>query len=278
MTFRINPSFGAGVPSGYVTSVDEAIHYFEDTFHNDVTLNINFDFAPLTGGDVGESDFTPVTTSYSNIINALLNTDSGIAADRGLVVPNSDPFSGDFFMSPSDARAIGFTVSGISSDGTVTLNSNDSYTSDPNNVGPGQFDAVGVLEHEISEVMGRNCGNNGRGVFPTPLALFRYSSPNVIDTTDGIGDHFSINGTTSLHANMGEPGGDLADWNSSTGDCVGFAVEGRKQSFSAADVRVMEAMGWRTGGAATTTALAPVEGTNALALSSLLATGHDFSA
>jgi hypothetical protein len=275
MTFTINASFGAGVPSGYVTSVDEAISYFEHKFHNQVTENIKFDFAPLGGNAVAQSQTQLESGGYATIANNLFNTDAGITADQGLMLPRSDPFGGNFFITVPEAAAIGFSTPNIL-DATVTLNSKLSYTSNPNNVGPGQYDAVGVLEHEISETMGRICGSNGgSGLLPAPEALFRYRSPGHIDTTDGIGDHFSINGTTSLHAHMGESGGDLADWTQANSDCVGFAVQGIKQVFSAADVRVMEALGWNTAGAAATP-LSPVE--NSLALSSVLAAGHDFSA
>jgi hypothetical protein len=78
--------------------------------------------------------------------------------------------------------------------------------------------------------------------------LFRYASIGHIDTTNGIGDYFSINGGhVSLHNNLGEPGGgDLADWNSASIDCVGFAQTGMRQVFTGADIRVMEAIGWNT--------------------------------
>jgi hypothetical protein len=178
-------------------------------------------------------------------------------------------------MTAADARAIGFSTSDIQ-DAIVTLNSNLSYTNSAK-VPSGDFYAPGVLEHEISETMGRQCGSSSPGsLLAAPEALFRYSSPNVIDTTNGIGDFFSINGTTVIHSAMGEPGGgDLADWNTATGDCAGFAVQGRAQHFTAADVRVMEALGWSIGGAAVTP-LAPSAGS--VALSPLLAVGHDLSA
>jgi hypothetical protein len=133
-------------------------------------------------------------------------------------------------------------------DATVTLNSNDPFSFDPSHgVGPGQFDAVSTLEHEISEVFGRQCGSNGAtGLIGEPFALFRYRSPGNLDTTSNIGDYFSIDGgVNSIHNNMGEPGADLADWNSRSDDCVGFGVAGRAQHFTAADVHVMEAIGWK---------------------------------
>ena len=95
--------------------------------------------------------------------------------------------------------------------------------------------------------MGRRCGSSSPGAFlATPLALFRYTPSGEIDTTNNIGDYFSIDGgVTDLQPDMGETnGGDLADWNISTDDCVGFGVPGIVQEFTAVDVQVMEALGW----------------------------------
>ena len=81
----------------------------------------------------------------------------------------------------------------------------------------GDFDAVPVLEHEISEVMGRQLGTNNtsdNNLLPSAMALFRYSSSGVVDTSGSYANgYFSINGgVTDLEPDTGEQGGDLADW------------------------------------------------------------------
>jgi hypothetical protein len=250
----------AAVPAGFQQAVNAAISFFDTTFHpeHSVYLNIDFKYAPLSGGAVAETSSFLRQNSYSAIRDHLRATDAGIPADAGLFVPNGNPFNpfglGDLWSTLSQQAVIGLPSPdsnplNTNLDATITLNSNNAYSWNPSaGVGPNQFDAVSTLEHEISEVFGRQCGSNvPNGLRPEPFALFRYDRSVAIDTTHGIGDYFSINGgQTSIHNGMGEPGADLADWNSATSDCCGFAVRGMAQHFSTADVRVMEAMGWKT--------------------------------
>jgi len=288
MTFSIKAAFGAGVSAGYKAAVNAAIAYFTTTFNPEhpVYLNIKFDWGPLGPGAVAQSSTAVNACPFANVVAALPQVDKDIPADKGLELPDSNPFGGSMNATNSQEAAMGlFSPDGsthTSSDATVTLNSNLAYSFDPSQgVKPSQFDAVGVLEHEVSEVMGRQCGGSSPGsLFPEPFALFRYDASGTIDTTNGINDYFALNDKGSfIHSHMGEPNGnDLADWNSLTDDCVGFAGQGRVQTFSAADVRVMEALGWRTGGGAAVTTLAPVDGTSSFALSPVLATAYDFAA
>ncbi len=263
----INATFGAGVPAGLVNAADVAIAFFETTFSANVTMNITFDWAPLgTSGSVASTLDAPYTYySYSSVIGALTAVDGSIPADQGLAPPPAnDPFpagglneSNELLLTNSQAAVLGFpspdsSPTNTTVDATTTLNSDFSYSFYPGlGVGSDQFDAVGTLEHEISEVLGRQCGGNavGSGFIAEPLALFRYTPSGQIDTTDDIGDYFSINGgvtdlLTDEQVSMGESMGDLADWNSSTVDCAGSGVRGIVQYFTPVDVQVMEALGW----------------------------------
>jgi hypothetical protein len=87
--------------------------------------------------------------------------------------------------------------------------------------GPGsgsrQYDAVAIAEHEIGEVMGR-IGLEGEIVGGqatyTPLDLFDFSSPGVLELSAN-GGYFSVdNGATSLGVfdAAAANGGDIADW------------------------------------------------------------------
>ena len=254
----------AAVPAGFDQAVNTAISYFENTFHpeHSVYLNIDFKYEPLAGGTAGglaESGTYLTNVSYSNVRSHLIGTDAGIPADAGLVLPTGDPFGflgfGDLRLTHSQEAVIGLPSPdsnplNTTLDADITLNSSDNFSWNPSaGVGPRQYDAVSTLEHEISEVFGRQCGGSApHSLVPEPLALFRFdSSTEAVDTTNNIGDYFSINGgQTSLHYGMGEGGGgDLADWNSRTTDCCGFGWQGHRQTFTGADVRVMEALGWK---------------------------------
>ena len=109
-----------------------------------------------------------------------------------------------------------------------------------------------MLEHEISEVLGRVTG------YPTsdytPLDLFRYGSPGVLATTRGAA-YFSIDsGTTNLAQfnNNTAYGGDAGDWSSHGGDVNlvahdaydAFSSPGVVNSVSATDLTVMQMLGY----------------------------------
>jgi hypothetical protein len=254
----MRPRAAAAAPAGFNSAVNTALSYFENTFHptHSVYLNIDFRYAPLAGG-LAESSTFITNFGYTAVRNHLIGTDAGIPADAGLVLPTTNPFGlfgfGDLSLSHSQAAVIGLpspdsNPRNTTLDATITLNSNHAFAWSHGSVHTGQYDAVGTLEHEISEVFGRQCGGSSPNSFrPEPFALFRYNT-GTIDTTNGIiGDYFSLNGGTPIHTNMGEPrGGDLADWNSTTVDCCGFGWLGHAQHFTSADVRVMEALGWKT--------------------------------
>ena len=205
MGFLIHAQDAANVPAALRKAIVSAISFFETTFepeHN-VYMNIAFKWAPLAGDGVGESRTAVPATPFANVVAALPQVDREIADDKGLKLPDTNPFGGSMNATNSQTAVMGlFSPDGSPSnttlDSTITLNSHDSFTFDPSNgVAAGTFDAVGVLEHEISEVMGRQCGGSDGNLFPEPFALFRYDSSHQIDTSSGIGDYFSLNGTVS---------------------------------------------------------------------------------
>ena len=146
-------------------------------------------------------------------------------------------------MSTAEAKALG-QMTGTGLDGAVGLSSAYSfdYNAPTTPVAPGQYDAIGALEHEISEVMGRfgSVGaEDGSGVY-TPLDLFRYTSSGVRDLTVGpASPYFSINnGATNLGTyNNPATGGDASDWvRTLAGDSYGSGYSGRTAVVSATDL------------------------------------------
>ena len=265
-------STAASAPAGYKTAVQSAIAFFETTFSDNITLNIDFTYKSLSGG-IAQSETYYDSYDYSKVV-AALKSDSTSTDDFVMLarLPKIDPISNpsaaaSYNVSTAQAKALGLTVPGIAvsglasnttSDGTVTLGSGNTYTFDPNKRAvAGAIDAIGALEHEISEVMGRSLGSDG-SYFKTVLGLSRYSSAGVLNSSSSYKNaYFSVDGQNML-LEMGEAGGDLGDWGSSVkGDACGYASSGTQLTFSETDIRSMDVIGYNRVNAAIPPAPAP---------------------
>ena len=119
----------------------------------------------------------------------------------------------------------------------------------------GTFDAVGTLEHEISEVLGRisgiGQGTDPASMFYTPIDLFRYAAAGVHGLTPAAG-YFSIDGTT-LPAQFNNPtnGGDAADLANPGNDALSaFGSPGAPATIAPVDLQMMGVLGYRMDSAA----------------------------
>jgi hypothetical protein len=158
----------------------------------------------------------------------------------------------------ADAKALGLIPSDAVNDGTFTFNRTLAYTFNPaNRMVAGQFDFIGVAEHEISETMGRisllGANLTGNADY-LPYELFRYTGANTRGiTNNGAGNFFSINnGTTDLmnYNNAAMNGGDAQDW-ATVGaladptDPYNFATgPGQGHMISGVDVTALNVIGW----------------------------------
>ncbi|MFI4933945.1 MAG: NF038122 family metalloprotease [Caulobacterales bacterium] len=158
--------------------------------------------------------------------------------------PGSDPSNGvGFSVTSAEAKALGlFNGDPNAIDGFVGLSSGAPFTYDPNNRGvSGEYDAIGTLEHEISEVLGRVSFLGQPSAPNTPLDLFRHGPLDQNPT------FFSTDGHTNLigfNATGGD--GDPGDWNSSAhGDAFQAVAEiGVPMLVSTTDLREMDVLGY----------------------------------
>ena len=247
------------LPAGFVTAVNYVVNYYDTLFTSNVTIKIDVGYGEIDGQALGSNDlgesYAPqyLQESYSSVRAALLAQ----GAPGASTLPANSPLSGSLYMSQAEAQALGLTSAistsyvGFSSDSNIF-----SYT--PNATpASDQYYFVGVVEHEISEDMGRVSLLNDQPYNYSPIDLFRYSSPGVRDlTTGGAGStaYFSINnGTTNLGTwNNRTSNGDLADWypegpapggNDAFND---YSNPGVINTVSSNDITLMEALGWTT--------------------------------
>jgi T5SS/PEP-CTERM-associated repeat protein len=241
-------------------AITAAIDYYEGIFTNAMTVTLDFGWGEIQGGTllasaVAESNpGTFIAVNYTTMANALTNADTSLnGVIAAATLPPSDPTtSGIWDLTPANALALG--IPGESQGlfaGYVSLNNAFNFTFDPNNRAvSGEMDAIGALEHEISEDLGRRSGMGGTYEFAgaySPVDLFRYTASGARQLTPGpTNAYLSTDGKTLLtEFNNPLNGGDGADWIPTLqGDSYGDSFPGVEGTISAADLQFMNVLGY----------------------------------
>lgn len=243
------------------TAFEMAAQTIQNLYSNSITVNITVYWGatgPFSGGiSLGESQTQLLGNpdfAYPDLTNALraarlTDADSNSVAS----LPPSDPTGGSQWVVPTaEAKALG--VLGISPndpglDGDIGFASDVSYTFDSNNRAvAGEFDFIGVAEHEITEVLGRSYGLNSNVPGYVPYDLFRFtgSGTRSLNVNDS-GVYFSVNdGVTVLKAFNPNNGGDVQDWQTSNPpDSLDASIStGQKGILSSADLIALDILGY----------------------------------
>ena len=261
-------------------AVSAAISFYEAEITTNVTLNIEFSYGSIDGktleaGALSESDTFVDQYSYSTLEPALEAHDTTIAGAS--LLPTSDPFApGDtYYVATAEEQALGLLPSsGIISPGTTLLdgyvalakNVSFDYSTTATTVPSNEYDAVGALEHEISEVMGRIAVYIPAGTTLTgtttatantysPLDLFRYTGAGTL-ANNGTASYFSTDGGTTNLAEFNNAvayGGDPGDWSSPSSGGIdpvaddsydAFSNPGALNTVSATDLTVLDMLGY----------------------------------
>src|SRR5579872_5610450 len=231
-------------------NIESAVNYVSSLYSGlfSTTATLNFKIDQSTGVPLTSNDPIQQLSNFSQISTAL-------AADgSGVYVPQTDPTgggSGGWVMNTAEAKALGI-FSGVNgaSDGTMTFNPNQTYTYDPANRSvTGAYDFIGMVEHEFSEMMGRDSQLSFSQL--EPYDLFRFSAPGSpsFSVTPGQDVYFSTdNGATRLATFNSTSGGDFMDLNGSVVDDPfnAFASTGQAYSLNAVDLLSFNAVGFES--------------------------------
>jgi hypothetical protein len=229
LTFNFTPV--AGTSQQAIDGFTAAGNLWSSLFTDNVTVNININFANIGSGTLAQAGSTAYFFSYQDVYTAL-NSDKKSADDLTAVGSlststtyqrllnhttdntGSDIFTAQLFNSDNvivnsaNAKALGL-YNNTGFDASISFNS-VGYTWDfdrSDRIDRDSYDFVGIAAHEIGHALGFvsrvdyiestiSSANNGSA---TTLDLFRYSDASkkksAIDTTVGTdGKYFSIDG------------------------------------------------------------------------------------
>lgn len=244
-----DPSTG-GAPSAFFTVLNAVVQFFEDTYNDPITINIEVGWGEANGeilpdGALGVAYTDVVTFSYAQVRSALI-ADATTADDATAIsfVPASDPYpSFTWEMARAEAKALGL-VGSSGLDGIMGFSTSTAFDYDRSNgITPGTYDLFGVVAHELTHIMGRLFGS---GSF-MPFELFHYSSPGQLNASGNTAGYFSIDGgSTNLKNFNTNASGDFESWNNSAGADAfrAFAPSGTVLNISEADLKLMDVIGY----------------------------------
>jgi hypothetical protein len=250
--------------SAIESAVVKAAKVFTKTFNSHAVLNVQVGYGEVDGnamgaGSIGQSESMGYVVGESIIQNAL-QTHAGALIQSGHMASTATAalqgLTGEsFFITKGESKALGLiSATAPAVDGYIGLSSSASlFFPGSGSIGGGQYDAIGVAAHELSEVMGR-LGNEGQvlGGIPDvymPLDIFRYTAPHTPGVHPTAGYLSLDNGATNLESfNDPHNGGDEADWATSSANHLNafnaFAVSGVMTQVSATDLLELQALGF----------------------------------
>src|SRR6516162_5423930 len=259
-------------PAGFDAAVKYVTNLYDSLFSANVTVYINVDYGIVDSG-LGESYWNEYDPNYSDVRQALINM--GAPGSNTLPTIETSPLPNDFhlWLTTAQEKALGlipadfvpgagYGFPGV--DGYVVIASNQTWSFSPTATpAANQFDIVGALEHEFSEVLGR-WSLDGTNLLNLPgytvMDLFRYSSPGVpqLSATSSPAYFSTDNGNSvdyywNTYDNGFDLNGDLGDWWSSgpnnvdpTGPDAFLDISnpGQINGLSSIDLTLMQTIGW----------------------------------
>ena len=239
----------ASAPSWFVPSIQAAANLLQQTFSDNITLNITYGWGTIGGNPITNAN-TALGGAYGfnigySTVKSWLSADAKSADDATAVasLPNASsafPNSrASFGVSTAQEKALGhFTGDPNALDGQMGFGT-----------GWTQGAIVGAALHELTHAMGR--------LSSWSMDLFRYSAPGTYQFTLGQPAYFSIDGGNTHLANFGQTS-DTGDWLTNGNSLAPFTINDPLNEFinsssnalTAVDITVMDVLGFDRAGSA----------------------------
>jgi len=266
----------ASAPPGFVTDVEQVADFYARALQpissGPITIDVGYgeiNGTHIGGSALGESETNLQQVSYYQLTQAYLAYDHVAGTDLSENFPTTQP-TGKFYISDAEAQALHIITTTPTVDGYVGFSSKSNIFdySTSGTVPSSQYDFVGTVAHEISEVLGRIfLGNNQISAYD----FFHYSSGTngtpVHDFAANGGGYFSTNGGNTDLANFNTAhGGDGADWGAGGTSISGgsafdsfnaFGTRGQFSPVTQTDLTVLQALGFQLSKAAVAGNLTP---------------------
>jgi Hint domain len=279
-----NAAYNPTLYAEYTSAVQAAVQFYESEITTPITLNISFGWGEVAGsvistGALAQSSTFSSDYTYAQVLAAVQATDTTSAVQQAAVLslPSKDPTKGaTFAIATAEAKALGLDTTYTGTDGSVGLDSSQTFSWSQTGVTSGTYDAVGALEHEISEVMGRSDDAGVKNTY-TLLDMFRYTAATGLSGAapgSAVGErdqpfvagysttapasavaglnsysYFSYNGTTITNQydipTQVAKGADVADWAAAvTDDSYGYSDQGHASLVTTTDLQEMNVLGY----------------------------------
>jgi Ca2+-binding RTX toxin-like protein len=227
-------------PNGFKEAVQAAANIFDQTFIDNITINIVYGWGTLNGVvDPGltnspgaEAKSFGDYVAYSTV-KSWLTADARSSDDSTAVGSLPSSMSTSVFVGSAQEKALGHFLGNTGSDGAIGFGTASSSSS-------WQMEAI----HEIAHAMGRMTAYYEGGV-PTIMDLYRYGSPGHFQWAGGQPAYLSIDGGVTKLANF-DTGNDYGDFavDSLTPndpfDWSGASVN----TLTSLDIRLMDVLGF----------------------------------
>lgn len=215
--------------AGFKKQIQDAAAVFEGAYLDNVTVNVTVKYGSTGLASTLQSYYR---VSASTVKDAL---QKDVTSLDDLYTYHHFGSAGDVYLTAAQIKALGVKATTSGADAVVTFTNSAGLLDFTHSsaMSSTSYDLFGIAAHEFSEVMGRVMS-----VGTTPL--------NTIMDTLNSGGSLKLQGDTLLKFNTAATG-DKGDWDSSVAASDAyraFGSPGVVSSISAADMRVVDAVGW----------------------------------